>query len=85
MLEEIKTDLRITHNKLDSDINENISAALAFIENAGVITDMQKPLIKRCVKNYCRWQYDYNSQGELWRVAFEELLKTLSLSEEYRA
>lgn len=35
-------------------------------------------------KNYCRWHYDYNKQGELYRAAFEELLKTLTLSQKRR-
>ena len=84
MLDEVKKDLRITHSVLDEEISADISAALAFIETAGVLPDENDPLIRRCVKNYCRWHYDYNKQGELYRAAFDELLKTLTLSQKRR-
>lgn len=84
MLEAVKHDLRITHNNLDDTIKDDISASLAFIKNAGVIPDKDDPLILRCVKNYCRWQYDYDGEGERYEKAFNDLLATLTLSQEHK-
>ncbi len=82
MLDAVKQDLRISHNKLDEPIQEDIATALAFIENAGVIPDENDPLVSRCVKDYCRWKYDYDGEGEKYEKAFYDLLATMSLSQE---
>ena len=52
MLDKVKLALRITHSKLDSEINENIDAAKEELERAGVprdvATDPEKyPLVAR--------------------------------------
>lgn len=80
MLQDIKRDLRITHDALDEEIKADIAAALALIAAAGVIPDTNDPLVVRCVKNYCRWHYDFGKMGESYHAAFNELLKTLQLS-----
>ena len=59
MLDKVKLALRITHSKLDSEINENIDAAKEELERAGVprdvATDPEKyPLVARAIKTYCQ-------------------------------
>jgi len=59
MLNRVKLALRITHTKLDSEINDNIDAAQEELERAGVprevATDPEKfPLVARAIKTYCQ-------------------------------
>ena len=59
MLDKVKLALRITHSKLDSEINENIDAAKEELERAGVprdvATDPEKyTLVARAIKTYCQ-------------------------------
>lgn len=84
MLDAVKKDLRISHDKLDDDIQSNIEVALKLTEVAGVIPDRSDTLIIRLVKDYCRWKYNFEGEGERYRVAFEDLLGTLSMSQEHK-
>ena len=59
MRDKVKLALRITHAKLDSEIDENIDAAQEELERAGVprdvATDPEKyPLVARAIKTYCQ-------------------------------
>ena len=59
MLDKVKLALRITHSKLDSEINENIDAAKEELERAGVPRDIatepeKYPLVARAIKTYCQ-------------------------------
>ena len=59
MLNKVKLAIRITHSKLDSEINENIDAAKEELERAGVPRDIatepeKYPLVARAIKTYCQ-------------------------------
>ena len=59
-LENVKTALRISHNKLDSDILETIAAAKAEMVRAGIIAgavDYDDPTIVEAIKTYCKYSY----------------------------
>ncbi len=84
LFDEVKISLRLTKDNLDTEIQEYIDSALAFIENAGVTPDTDKPLIKTAVKDYCRWKFDYDHKGDDYHNAFDDLLKTMTLSGEYK-
>ena len=85
LLQEVKLDLRKSDSKLDESIQEDIDFVLEFIRGVGVSPDETDPLIKRAVKNYLRYLHDFNGEGDRWKTAFDELLKTMCLSSERRA
>lgn len=84
LLEEVKLDLRKSNSKLDESIQEDIGFVLEFIRGVGVTPDVSDPLVKRAVKNYLRYLHDFNGEGDRWKAAFDELLKTMCLSSERR-
>lgn len=84
LLEEVKLDLRIKHTAIDSSIDEDIQTALELISTAGVRPDTTDSLVKRAVKFYLRYVNDYDSRGADYKVAFDDLLKTMTLSSKRR-
>ncbi len=58
LVEEIKTVLRISHNKLNGEIESNIEIAKAEMVRVGVLKgkaeDETDPLIKQAIKTYCQ-------------------------------
>lgn len=85
LLSKVKDDLRMSHDKLDEDVLDDISSckddlALAGVEN---ITD-DDPLIIRAVKLYCRWTHDFNGKGDMYQTYYERLKNSLSLSGKYK-
>ncbi len=84
MLEQIKNDLRISHDKLDGDIQENVKACLLDLKRVGVPnvkTKDNNSLILKAVKLYCRWQYNFENQADRYMRHYEKLRNALSLSE----
>ena len=60
-LEKIKLSLRISHSRLDEDIQGDIDTALADLRMHGVIhKDESDPLIFNAVKLYCKSSYTVN-------------------------
>lgn len=84
MLEKIKTALRISHDELDGDLQNNIDACLLDLERVGIEKDFKTSLLLSAVELYCKWIYDYQGKGELFLKHYEKLRNALSLSEEYR-
>lgn len=87
MLEMIKTGLRISHDKLDNDIQHNIDAALADLARVGVYipadeTDYPE-LVKKATDLYVKWQYDYGGKGEEYRKHYESTRDSMATAEAY--
>lgn len=53
----IKTDLRISHNALDSDLLEQIESCLADLKICGIEVDESDPAILAAIKLWCRVNY----------------------------
>lgn len=85
MLDKIKKSLRISHNKLDDDIQENINACLLDLTIAGVNTNIEDELIIQAVKLYCKWQYDFCGNADRFEKAYYNLKMALALSGDYSA
>ncbi len=90
MLDKIKLSMRIFHNELDSDISSNIVSCMHELRRVGVldyvaIETSADALIIKAAELYCKWQYDFNSKGEQYQKAFENLRDALSLCETYIA
>lgn len=83
-LDKVKLALRITHTKLDTDIQESIDTAKKEMERAGIIasaivdTDV---LILDAIKTYCKYSYasDENMREgyfNSWQYQLDCLRKT---------
>lgn len=87
MLNKIKLALRISHNKLDDDIQHNITAAILDMQRVGIKVD-DKPddpddIICSACEMYVKWQYDYLGKGEQWEHNYTSLRNALSQSSNY--
>lgn len=85
MLDIIKTSLRITHDKLDNDIQLNINACLLDMERVGVNVKYDNDLVVKACELYVKWQYNYADKGEQYKANYEKMRDGLSLSEDYKA
>lgn len=90
MIEKIKLSMRIFHKVLDSDIQSNIDACMLDFKRVGVSEEYAKDsskdaLINKAAELYCKWQYDYNSKGEQYKQAYENLRNAISLCDTYIA
>lgn len=65
MLEKVKLALRITHNALDSDINDTISTARAEMIRSGVaeaVANSSLDIVEMAIKTYCLSVYSNDSK-----------------------
>ena len=85
MLEKIKIALRISHNKLDDDIQSNIEACLADLEVCGIVfAETADPLILNAIKLYCRSIYtDDPVKGAEYLRRYDALKSCLMMAEGY--
>lgn len=82
-LADIKTDLRISHNKLDADIQSTMDACTLDLGMAGVKKSEPDALIDKAIKLYCRWQFDYNGKADQYERAYQALRTAMSLCGDY--
>lgn len=85
VLQKVKLALRISHNALDGDILDNISACIKDLENAGLYSvDAQDPMILNAVKMYCRAMYtDKTEDTDAWLRRYEALKGSLQMTTGY--
>ena len=88
LLQRVKTALRVSHNKLDEDIQADIDACLADLKLCGVTFDEGAPdaLIFNAVKLYCRSTFtdDPAAKGAEYLRRYEALKASLMLAGEYK-
>ena len=84
-LEKIKLALRISHSKLDEDIQADIDACLADLQVVGVVhTAENDPLIFNAIKLWCRSLYtDDPAKGAEYLRRYESLKSCLMVAGEY--
>lgn len=85
MIEKVKADLRISHDKLDLDITDNIEACKLDLKRVGIDIEKSDQLMEKAIKLYCRWQYNFENQADRYMTAYKQLRNALSLSSDYRA
>lgn len=88
MLGQIRSALRITHHKLDDDLQLNIGACKLDLQRVGVDTSSQYDtekgaIIQKAIELYVKWQYDYCGKGEQFRKNYESMRDALSLSSDF--
>ena len=84
-LGKLKLALRISHNKLDEDIQSDIDACLADLTACGVINPQTSdPLIYNAVKLFLRSSYtDVTDKSAEYLKRYEALKACLSMAEGY--
>lgn len=85
LLEKIKTSLRISHDKLDEDIQADIEACLEDLKVCGVVfAEPSNTLIFSAVKLYCRASYtDDPVKSAEWMRRYEKQKACLMMAEGY--
>lgn len=85
MIEKIKLTLRISHSKLDSDIQADIDACLADLKVCGIIhAPDDDPLIFNAVKLWCRAAYtDDTAKAAEYLKRYDALKACLMMAEGY--
>lgn len=86
--EKIKKSLRIRHNSLDDEIENNIEICLLLLKGVGIsedkiCTDTDDKLIFKACELYCKWQFNFDNQAERYQKSYESLRDFLSLGGEY--
>lgn len=84
MLDKVKLALRISHNLLDSDINDTIETARAEMIRSGVSYDVaygSNALIETAIKTYCRAAYandEKRAEGFMtsWQYQLDNIRKS---------
>lgn len=84
LLESVKTDLRISHSKLDGDILENVNAARLDMKRLGVDADLDNDLVKKAIKLYVRWQYNFENQADRYMNAYQDMILVMSMAKDYK-
>lgn len=84
-LEKIKLALRISHDKLDEDIQADIDACVADLHLVGVIHAPEAdPLVLNAIKLWCRSLYtDDPAKGAEYLRRYESLKACLMVAEGY--
>ena len=84
-LKKIKDGLRISHDKLDDDIQSDVDACLADLELVGVVyADEENPLIFNAIKLWCRSLYtDDPAKSAEYLRRYEALKASLMMAEGY--
>lgn len=85
ILEKIKLGIRRTHDKLDTDLQDEIDACLADLRVCGVVyADEEDPLILNAIKLWCRsLNTDDAAKAADWLKRYEALKACLMMAEGY--
>ena len=85
MLEKVKLALRIKTTAFDSEIEDLISAALADLGIAGVLTGEKEndPLITRAVITYCKVNFGEPVDYEHLKASYDEQKAQLQMATNY--
>ena len=84
-LTKIKLALRISHTKLDEDVQADIDACLADLRSCGVVfVDETDPLIYNAIKLWCRSLYtDDPAKGAEYLRRYESLKASMMMATGY--
>lgn len=85
MLEKVKKALRITHDVLDSEIEDLIESAKLDMQISGVKkVEEDDPLIQRAIIIYCKGNFGLeNPDSEKYQTSYKSLKTHLALCGEY--
>jgi hypothetical protein len=86
LLEKIKTNLRISHSKLDEDLRDTVSSCLADLQVCGVkMLASDDPLILNAIKLYCKAEFtDDTAKAAAYKERYDALKSCLMMATGYR-
>lgn len=86
LLQAVKLNLGIRHNKMDDDIAEVVAACKLDLGTAGVrLVDDANPLIRQAVKLWCRSHYNFQGEGARYAAAYAALKDSLAMCGDFNA
>ena len=77
-VQELRSYLRLTSEKLDSEIQGTMDAAKLDLSTSGM-GDVDNALTDMAVKLYARWKFNYADKGDQYRRDYLELKAALAL------
>ena len=86
-VENIRRSMRISPDRLDGEIADNIETCLTDLKRVGInVCENKEPdaLINKACELYCKADFDYAGKGEQFRKSYESLRDALSLSGDYK-
>lgn len=84
IVQEIKTALGWSHNKLDDDLETTVQAAKQRLRMVGVREiEEDDALTREALKLYAKGKYNYQGDGPRYMDAFGRLADAMSLSGDY--
>lgn len=88
IVDKVRFALRVTGETFDSEIELFVKACLADLVQYGIDEDLcsvdtEDELIIAAVVAYCRWQYDFEEQGERYEKMYKNLYQVLSMRGDY--
>lgn len=86
LLDDVKLALRIQNSAFDTEIQDEIDAAMADLAISGMVNiDETDPLIKQAIKVYVKANFGLaNPDSEKYRESYDMLKRHLCLANEYR-
>lgn len=86
MLQKIKQSLRLTHDKLDGEVQDLIDAALLDLSISGVRRFPEgDALILRAVTLYCKANFGAMENSAQFQIGYDSLKQHLALCGDYNA
>lgn len=89
IIDDVKQNLRISHNALDLEISDLVDAAKAQLVISGVTKSVlvsPDPLMKRAIILYCKANFGLdNKDSEKYQARFDSLVSHITLCPEYIA
>lgn len=77
-VQEVRSYLRLTSEKLDSEIQDTMDAARLDLASGGM-DETDNALTDMAVKLYARWKFNYADKGDQYRRDYLELKVALAL------
>lgn len=85
ILDDVKLDLRISHEKLNADITAQINTAKQKLAVAGVeVIDDSDELTETAIKTWCRAWYNFQGRGKEYEALFYDQRDTMAMSGLYK-
>lgn len=80
LLNDIRNDLRINHNELDSEIKDLIDTSIDDLKSSGIASsyfneDKLRPMLKMAVVTFCKAHFGFDNSDSLKYQETYELIK----------
>ena len=83
MVNAIKKTIRISHDGMNEEIDDNIASCRLELNMAGVYCVDNDLLFRKACELYVKWQCDFQGKGERYEKAFRNLKDAMALSGDY--